>query len=417
MNTTGNILVGALEAATDKVGERERRDFGHIFRRKNSRFLWVRYKVNGKTYEESSGSADRRKAEKLLSRREAELGLGQFTAPDVKRTTVVELAQHFRDDYKVNGRRSLRRADTSLDHLLPFFGAVWQEDAQHPDGGTWTGGARAVTVTADRVTAYIRERQEAKAAPATIRNELAALKRMFTLGLRAGKVGHRPHIPAIQVSNARQGFFEPDDFAAVYAELPEYLQPVAEFCYLTGWRSRSEVLLLTWAQVDFRAGVVRLEPRTTKNDEGRTFPFDALPELKRLLEAQRDRTKALERAAGRIIPHVFHHDGQPIRYMRRAWLSACKRAATFTHPNGVKEVVRGHLLGRLPHDFRRTAVRNLVRAGVPERVAMQLTGHKTRAVFDRYNIVNERDLRDGVSRLAALHAARPERRRGTVGGQ
>jgi len=378
-----------------------RRDFGTL--RLRGRIWWVRYKVNGKPYDESSGSADVRKAEKLLARREAELGLGAFTAPDVKRITVEDLAQMLRDDYTVNGRRSLRRAETSLTHLLAHFGP-----------------ARAVTLTGDRVAAYIRARQEAGAAPATIRNELAALKRMFTLGVRAGKVTHRPHIPAIQVSNARQGFFEAADFAAVYAELPEYLQPVAEFCYLTGWRSRSEVLPLTWAQVDFAAGVVRLEPRTTKNDEGRTFPFDALPDLKRLLETQRDRTKALERATGRIIPHVFHNGGAPIHYMRRAWLSACRRAATVQHDNGVTEVVRPELLGRIPHDFRRTAVRNLVRAGVPERVAMQLTGHKTRSVFDRYNIVNERDLRDGVTKLAALHAGRrttPARRRGTIGGQ
>ncbi len=376
----------------------ERREFGTL--RLRGRIWWVRYKVNGRVYEESSGSTDRRKAEKLLARREAELGLGHFVAPDMKRTTVADLADILRDDYRVNGRRSLRRAETSLTHLLAHF-----------------GGARATTVTADRIAAYIADRQEAGAAPATIRNELAALKRMFTLGARAGKVAHRPHIPAIQVNNARQGFFEADDFSAVYGELPDYLQPVAEFGYLTGWRIPSEVLPLMWAQVDFAAGVVRLEPRTTKNDEGRTFPFDALPALKRLLETQRDRTKVLERATGRIIPWVFHRDGQRIKYLRRAWLSACRRAATVSHPNGVKEVVRPELLDRIPHDFRRTAVRNLVRAGVPERVAMQLTGHKTRSVFDRYNIVNERDLRDGVSKLAALHAGFPARQRGTIGGR
>ena len=374
-----------------ETGSTERREFGFLYLRK--RIWWLRYRVNGREYRESSHSTKRREAEKLLARREAELGRGLFVAPDVKRTTVEDLAQMLRDDYRVNGRRSLRRAENSLTHLLAYF-----------------AGARAVTVTADRISAYIRERQDAEAAPSTIRNELAALKRMFTLGIRAGKVTQRPHIPAMQVSNARQGFFEHADFAALVAELPDDLRPVVEFAYYTGWRIPSEVLRLTWAQVDFDAGVVRLEPRSTKNDEGRTFPFDALPELAAVLRAQRDRTTAVERASGQIIPHVFHHDGQPIRYFRRSWLSACKRAAT-VREGKLSRVVRPDLLGRIPHDFRRTAVRNLVRAGVPERVAMQLTGHKTRSVFDRYNIVNERDLRDGVNRLAALHS------RGTIRAQ
>lgn len=137
------------------------------------------------------------------------------------------------------------------------------------------GLGQFVGPVASQVVAYIRERQDEEAAPATVRYELAALKRMFTLGVQAGKIAQRPHIPAIQVSNTRTGFFEHTDFAPLLAELPDYLKPVVEVAYYTGWRIPSEVLRLTWAQVDFDAGVVRLEPRSTKNDEGRTFPFDA----------------------------------------------------------------------------------------------------------------------------------------------
>src|SRR5438445_675249 len=261
----------------------QRREFGTL--RLRGVIWWIRYKIDGKTYEESSGSRDHRKAEKRLATREAELGRGIFVAPYLKNTTVEELADMLRDDYRINGRRSLRRVETSLDHLLDFF----------------DGPARVTTVTSDRIAAYVRARQEAKAAAATIRNELAALKRMFTLGLRSGKVSQRPHIPAIQVSNARQGFFEEDDFRAALRELPVAVKPVVEFAYLTGWRIPSEVLRLRWAQVDFRAGVVLLELRSTKNDEGRTFPFDALPALQRLLKRQRARTTTLERTTGRII--------------------------------------------------------------------------------------------------------------------
>jgi integrase len=137
--------------------------------------------------------------------------------------------------------------------------------------------------------------------------------------------------------------------------------------------------------VDFQAGVVRLEPGTTKNDEGRTFPFRTYPALAALLKSQRDYTTAVERARATIVPWVFHWNGRPIRDFHTTWKEACDDAK---------------LPDRIFHDLRRTAVRNLERAGVPRSVAMKLTGHKTEAVYRRYAIVCEADLAEGVRRLA-----------------
>jgi integrase len=158
----------------------------------------------------------------------------------------------------------------------------------------------------------------------------------------------------------------------------EYLRPLVTFMYLTVWR-RSEVFGLQWRQVDFDAGEVRLEPGTTKNGDGRVFPFTV--ELRELLKAQHAEQEGLKRA-GTIEPWVFfrivgkrgsrverREQQRPIGNFRKTWMAACRAAGC---------------PGRIPHDFRRTAVRNLVRTGIPKRVAMMLTGHKTRSVFERY---------------------------------
>ena len=159
---------------------------------------------------------------------------------------------------------------------------------------------------------------------------------------------------------------------------------VARFCYHTGWRTKSEVFPLTWAQVDWDGGCIRLEPGTTKNREGRAFPIT--PALRAILERRLEFTRRCERAQGRIIPWVFHRKGQPVKGMTKSWRTACKKA-------GVP--------GRLPHDFRRTAVRNLERASVSRSAAMKMTVHKTESVYRRYAIVSEGDLREAGLKLAA----------------
>jgi integrase len=207
-------------------------------------------------------------------------------------------------------------------------------------------------------------------------------------------------VSLLRERNVRTGFFEREEFEAVMAHLPPEVAPVAEFAYLTGWR-KGEILGLTWSQVDFTAGMVRLEPGSTKNDDGRVFPFSALPALGALLTRQREYTRAVERETGQIVRWVFHRQGDAVRYFRRAWVAAC-RAAGFVRVDPTTMTPRG---SKLFHDFRRTAVRNLERAGVSRSVAMKLTGHKTESVYRRYAIVAESDQREGVAKLALLHAA------------
>jgi integrase len=261
------------------------------------------------------------------------------------------------------------------------------------------------SITTSDVRAYVAHRQatpivigkgddrrERQVSNAEINRELTILKRMFSLAMQAGKLMSRPHIALLREDNVRTGFLEREQYEAVLEHLPPALKPVITFAYITGWRIPSEVVKLQWRQVDFNGGTIRLDPGTTKNREGRVFPMTA--QLRKLLKKQR--TGSRRRPS--IVPWVFHRQGEPIVSLLKAWKAACVAAGC---------------PGLIPHDLRRTAVRNLVRAGIPERVAMQMTGHKTRSVFERYNIVSEGDLTAAGRRLDAMATeSRKGRQRG-----
>jgi len=202
---------------------------------------------------------------------------------------------------------------------------------------------------------------------------------MFNLAseMTPPKIVRVPHIPMLRECNVRKGFFEHDEYLALQRELPEYLKPVLAFGYFTGARE-GEILKLKWDQVNLEQHTAYLEPGSTKNDQPRTIPLAG-----ELLETLKIQKAACDQRCP-TCEHVFHRKGRRIVNFYRAWKSACKRAC---------------VSGRLFHDLRRSAVRNLVRAGVPERVALAISGHKTRSVFDRYNIVAERDLHEAASRL------------------
>jgi integrase len=246
----------------------------------------------------------------------------------------------------------------------------------------WFGGRRLVDITTADARAFTAARLKAGASPAEVNRELAILIRMFRLAKRAGRfVGDVPHIETLAEHNVRKGFFERDQFEAVKAHLPAALRGPLEFAYLTGWRLTSEILPLEWRHVDWTGRSVRLDVGTTKNGEGRSYPFTAAIET--LLKAQ-DADRGRLAQAGKIVPFVFHRHGKRITSVRRAWTTATTKAG---------------LPGRLVHDFRRSAVRNLERDGVSRSAAMAMVGHKTERIYRRYAIVDAGALRDAAAKI------------------
>ena len=160
--------------------------------------------------------------------------------------------------------------------------------------------------------------------------------------------------------------------------MPKYLKDLTRFAYHTGWR-KGEILTLEWR--DIYGDVIRLRPEIAKNKDGRVMII--IGELQNIIA---------RRWAERVesCPYVFHRHGNQIKHYNRAWCTACTKAG---------------LPGKLMHDNRRTAARNMDRGGVPRQVAKQITGHKTDSMYNRYYVVNERDVRESMAQTQAYLAA------------
>jgi integrase len=298
-----------------------------------------------------------------LRKRLGEIENGKFAGPTQEKLTFDDLAKGLLIHYSINGRRSIRSAELSIKHLQRYLGLV-----------------RAVDIKTGLVKDYILRRRGEGAANSSINRELSCLKRMFSLALKGGTMAYVPYIPMLDEDNARQGFVDYDKFVILRDGLPDYLKGPLTFLFLSAWR-RGEMQTLEWRDVDLAGKIVRLRREHSKNKSTRTLPL--VGELLEVMEQAR-RNRRLD------CPLVFHRDGRPIGDFRKVWNKACQAAG---------------LEGIIVHDLRRSAVRNMVRAGIPERVAMSLSGHKTRSIFDRYNIVSEADLADAALRLHSHHAS------------
>lgn len=329
---------------------------GSIYTRPRSPFLWIKYYKGGKPIRESTRTRNPGKAARFLHQRLAEVATDPAESPRIE-----QLVDDLFRDYRINQHRSLDDVETRWRlHLMPFFGSV---PANHLDSRL--------------LARYIDGRREEHASNASVNRELACLKRMYRLAYLSTppRVASVPDFPHLKETNVRQGFVTPEQYVKLVAHCPHlWLRAMLETAYHYGWRV-SELLNLRVDQVDLVLRTVRLEPGTTKNQEGREVTIESgrLLELFRLcLEGKRPDD------------HVFTRGDKPIRDFRKRWKSLCTSA-------GVPAL--------LFHDLRRTAARNLRAAGVPEEIIMRIAGWKTSSVFKRYAIVDKTDIRAALQKL------------------
>jgi integrase len=317
---------------------------------------WLDYSVAGRRHREPAHTKVKSEALEVLRQRIGDRKSGKVVGrPD--RVTLADLRAGLERHYQRENNRSLLRAQQALNHVERFFGVK----------------TRVLKITKPRVGEYIERRLVEGAARGTVCYEVRILGAAFGVAVEDELLAVRPVFKLPTLRNARSGFFDDGEFAALLLELPAYLRPMIRFLRMTGWR-KSEALGLTWDQVDWEGQVLRLEATQTKGGDARVFPFGLAEEITQLLE---------ERWGLRDGLFVFHRGGKRIKTFRRAWTRACRKAG---------------LEGRLVHDLRRTAARDFRKQGVSEGEIMKLCGWKTRAMFDRYNIIDEADLAQAVAK-------------------
>jgi integrase len=368
-----------LESAQNKLPMKKTRGDGLVYQptyidkrtgeRKTASTWWVQYFVKGARFRESTNSRSRPEAEDFLQQRLKAGAQGTPVGPKAGKATFEDLAKILLDDYRAKGRRSLGRVEDAVGHLRRFFATT-----------------HAGEISGDLIGRYVSSRQQEGAAAATINRELGALRRAFRLAQSAGKVAFRPEILMLPEDNRREDFFEAAEYQTVLDNLPEYLRPVIQTAYITGWRINSEILTREKRHVDLDSGCLRFESDGANDEKGRSFPLAT--ELRKVLLRQLEKTAEIEQNTGRIIPWLFHREGKPIKDFRKAWTAACQRAG---------------VVGKVPDDFRRTAVRNLERAGVSRFAAMMMVGHRSESIYHSIALIDEVVLDESAAKLTAFH--------------
>jgi integrase len=310
----------------------------------------------------------RRKSYKTLEKAEGELAykikLREKGKPDEAETRITVDA--LSDLYITKCRGTAPKSIDWIElvwrvHLKPFF-----------------GGFRASRINTERILQYRAERLEAGAGPGTVNRELTVFRAMFYHGFEdytPPKVSRVPKFPEkLQEPAPRKGFLVDAQYDALQANCPyPWLRALMAIAYNFGFR-KSELLGLRVDQIDLEGRTICLWTGETKSGQGRKGVMT--PEVFDLVKPLVKGKQAQE--------FLFTWpNGDQVLDFRVSWRNMCKAAKVSV----------------LLHDFRRSAVRNMTRAGVSRDVAKKISGHQTDSIFSRYNITDENDLADAAAMI------------------
>jgi len=382
---------------------------GSLLKRKGCQIWYAQYYRDGRQIRVSTGKAVKQEALGVLRRLMGDSERGLASPAELKKITYSDLRAALVANYTERGNKSLvQRADgtesiVGLPQLDKFFG---YEESTDADGkvSVKCPGVPVTRLTTDAARTFAKQRSTEEAGPAMINRSLALLRRMLRIAHEDNKIQTVPKIRLLKEPPARKGFLALAKFEELSALLPGHLRPLILFLYWCGVRL-GEALSIQWEQIDLVAGLVRLEEDQTKNSEPRFVPLPSV-----LLNELRGRATK----AGTVF------DGTNLRV---EWEKACSACGLGTRvkiegerllrtdraqPRRVKNAWYRYN-GLIVHDLRRSAIRNLINAGVPEKVAMQISGHKTRSVFDRYHIVSVGDVTAAMKRVetSSIQAGNP----------
>ena len=336
--------------------------------------IWIaKFYKEGRPVEVSTGTTIKQEAESFLRERMVDTSRGVTSPSDIKKIRYGNLRTAFLDHYRTQGLKSLQTLPNGDE-------TVWGLSALDQFFGYPTADVPVTRLTTDAARQFVKQRRKQGVGNAFINRSLAALRKMLNLAKQDGKIQIVPYIEFLPEPKPREGFLKRGQFEPLLAALPENLKPLVTFLYYCGVRL-GEAKQIQWSQVDLDAAVIRLESEQTKNSEPRIVPLPDV--LIRMLES------------------VASKDGSVFcdTNLRKSWHKACVEVGLGKFHEVEGKPYDPRYEGIILHDLRRSAIKNLVAAGVSEKTAMTISGHKTRSVFDRYNIVDENDLKNAMQKV------------------